>query len=145
MPGIQKFVRLAANLAVASNAVLANTLLVIPIAANQRLTGTATLFITVGATGGIRLSLTAPAGGASYAANFVLVNNGASTVAGAFQAAAAAFTNALANAGTHQVTIEFDIVNGSTAGNVTLQFAQNTSDVLTATLLAGSNIVAIQS
>jgi len=144
MPGIQKFVRLAANV-VAANATLANTGLVIPIAANQRLTGTAILFITVGATGGLRLSLTVPAGGSAYAADYTLVNNVASSVAGAFQAAAAAFANAAANAGTHQVTVNFDIVNGSTAGNVVLQFAQNTTDALTATLLAGSNIVAIQS
>jgi hypothetical protein len=115
----------------------------VPIAANQKVRVRYWLIVSVGATGGVRAKVNVPAGGTSYLASFRLLNTAASTVAGSVQTAAAAFTNALANAGSHILEIEIDVVNGATAGDIQLQVAQNTTDALTLTLKAGSSADAI--
>lgn len=95
---------------------------------------------TVGATGGIRLQLVVPAGGTIFSATIRLNNTVAPSSTIATQQASAAFTNALANAGTHWVEVEAHIVNGATAGTIDLQMAQNTSDALTLTILRGAKV-----
>lgn len=110
----------------------------IAIAANQTLKVRYWTKFTVGATGGVRLQLVVPAGGLIFGATIRLNNTVAPSSTIATQQASAAFTNALANAGTHWVEVEAVIVNGATAGTVDLQMAQNTTDALTLTILRGA-------
>ena len=74
----------------------------------------------------------------------VLQNTVAPSTTLASQNASAAFTNALANAGTHWLEVNLTVVNGATAGTVDLQMAQNTVDVLTLTVLAGGYMIIIK-
>jgi hypothetical protein len=128
----------AAQVVTSSTALVTATGMTIPIAANQEIHIRYHLVFTVGATGGIRFQITVPAAPTFFNNDILLVNTVAPSTSSANQTAQAAFTNALANAGNHFVEGEFHIVNGATAGNVTIQFAQNTSDVLSATLVRGS-------
>lgn len=138
MIGIPNRFRVAADIPVTSSAVLITSTLSFPIAANQKVHARFFLTFSTGATGGIRVQPVVPAAVTNYLANFILYNNGAPSITTANQTSSAAFTNALANAATHNLAIEFDLENGVNAGTVDLQFAQNTSDVLTLTLFRGS-------
>lgn len=140
MIGVKTFYPVAANVAFTSNVTLATVGLKSAIAAGQSQKIRAWVPLTVGATGGLRLQLVVPAGGTIFNATIKLFNTVAPSLTTAAQAASAAFTNAAANAGTHWVEVEATIVNGATAGFVDLQFAQNTSDVLTMTVLRGGTM-----
>ena len=122
------------------NNTLANTNLTIPIAANQTMVGQIFAPTTVtGAASGAQYQLIVPAGGVLYQLQYSIVN--ATTPAIAIIdviTASAAFNNALANINTHCMTAEFTIVNGATAGNVVLQFAQLVTDAAAATLDVGA-------
>lgn len=137
MLGIRTAYAIAADVPFTSNIVPATVGLTSPIAANETQHFRAKIPVTVGATGGVRAVVDVPAGGTLFIASITLINTVAATVAGAVQAASAAFTNALANAGSHILEIEGTIVNGATAGNIDILLAQNTSDVLTMTVEAG--------
>lgn len=140
MIGIRKFFSIVANIVVTSSAVLVSTGLTSPIGANQKQKLRFWVPLSVGATGGVRAQIVVPAGGAVYEATFQLFNTVAPSLTTAIQAASAVFTNALANAGSHWLLIEAYIENGSTAGNVDLQIAQNTSDALSLTVLKGGSL-----
>lgn len=142
MIGIKTFYTIAANI-VKANATPITTGLTSPIAANQRQKVRFWVPFTVGATGGVRAQIVVPAGGVLFTAAIKLFNTVAPSLTTASQLASAAFTNALANAGTHWLEIEADIQNGATAGNVDLQMAQNTTDALTLTILAGGSLEAV--
>jgi hypothetical protein len=149
MPGIVNTYNLAADIPIASSATLQSLNLGptgttggIPIAANQELMVEFWVKVTVGATGGIRAQVVVPSGGAKFSTSIRLENTVAPSVTVATQQSSAAFTNALANAGTHSLYINCYIKNGSTAGKVDLQMAQNTVDVLTLTILEGGEAVA---
>lgn len=135
--GIRTIYAKTANQLFTTNVVLATVGLLSPIAAGQSQKIRAWVPFSVGATGGVRLQLIVPAGGAIFNATIKLFNTIAPSLTTAAQAASAVFTNAAANAGTHWVEVEATIVNGATAGNVDLQFAQNTSDALSLTVLRG--------
>lgn len=111
-----------------------------PIAAGQTQKIRAWIPVTVGATGGVRAQIVVPAGGALFNATIKLFNTVAPSITTAAQAASAAFTNALANAGTHWLEIEAYIVNGANAGDIDIQLAQNTSDALSLTVLRGGTM-----
>lgn len=136
-PGLRTLAYINADIAVTSSAALASVGLVSPIAANQIQHLKYWIPFTVGATGGVRAQVAVPAGGSAFIASITLQNTVAPSTTIATQTASAAFTNAAANAGTHWLEIEVTVVNGSTAGSVDLQMAQNTSDVLTLTILKG--------
>lgn len=136
-PGLRALAYINANVTFTSNVTLASVGLVSPIAANQIQHLRYWIPFTVGATGGVRAQIVVPAGGSAFIASINLQNTGAPSSTIATQTASAAFTNAAANAGTHWLEIEVTVVNGATAGNVDLQMAQNTSDVLTLTVLKG--------
>lgn len=138
MIGIRNFFATLANQVITSSAALVTTGLTSPIAANQTQHVKFWVPFTVGATGGIRAQIVVPAGGVIFNATIKLFNTVAPSLTTATQAASAAFTNAAANAGTHWLEIEATIVNGTTAGNVDLQVAQNTSDALSLTILRGA-------
>lgn len=128
------------NVAFTSNATLATVGLTSPIAAGQTQRFRAWIPFSVGATGGVRAQVVVPAGGTIFLATFKLFNTVAPSLSTASQVASAAFVNALANAGTHWLEIDGTIVNGATAGNIDIQLAQNTVDVLTMTVLRGSEM-----
>lgn len=140
--GITNNYSILVDIAIASSIALQTTGLTSPIAANQRQKLKWWVPFTVGATGGIRAQIVVPAGGSAFLATIKLINTVAPSQTVAAQLASAAFTNAAANAGTHWLEIEADIRNGATAGNVDLQVAQNTSDVLTLTIEAGGSLEA---
>ncbi len=143
--GIRTFFQILANIVVTSSAALVTTGLTSPIAAGQTQKLRFWVPFSVGATGGVRAQLVVPAGGVIFNATILLYNTVAPSMTSAAQAASAAFTNALANAGTHWMLVEATIVNGATAGNVDLQMAQNTSDVLSLTILRGGTCEVIKS
>ena len=135
--GIKQTFAVAANIVVTSSIVPVTTGLTSPIAAGE--TQQLTFFVpfTVGATGGVRAIVNVPAGGTSYLLGATIVNTVTDAIFAETQVAAAAVVNALASAGTHWIAINARIVNGLTAGNVDLAMAQNSSDVLSLTILAG--------
>lgn len=135
--GIPNVFSVAANVAFTSNVTLATVGLTSPIAASQTQKLRFWVPITVGATGGVRCQLVVPAGGTIFLTTIKLFNTVAPATTLAIQTASAAFTAALANAGNHWLEVEATIINGTTAGSVDLQFAQNTSDALTLTVLRG--------
>jgi len=138
MLGISNRFRVAANIAVPASIVPVTSTLTIPVAANQVVHARYCLYFSVGAAGGGRFQITVPAAGVAFATLIKLFNTVAPALVTATQAASAAFTNAIANAGTHALEIEADIVNGVNAGNIDLTFAQNTSDATPITLILGS-------
>ena len=138
MIGIRNFFATLVNQVITSSVALVSTGLTSPIAANQTQHIKFWVPFTVGATGGIRAQIVVPAGGVIFNATIKLFNTVAPSLTTATQAASAAFTNAAANAGTHWLEIEATIVNGSTAGNIDLKVAQNTSDPLSLTILRGA-------
>jgi hypothetical protein len=148
MSGIRVDFRKAANQVFTSNIVLASIGLGgttgIPIAANQRFKVRYWIPFSVGATGGVRAQLAVPAGGTGFIASIRLNNTVAPSATIATQTASAAFTNALANAGTHWLEVEAFVTNGATAGTVDLQMAQNTSDALALTILAGATLEVVK-
>lgn len=120
-----------------TNVVLATVGLISTLAAGMTKHVRAWIPITVGATGGVRLQIVVPAGSTVFDASIRLNNTVAPSATIATQLASAAFTNALANAGTHWLDVEFTVKNGVTAGNVDIQLAQNTSDALSLVVLQG--------
>lgn len=138
--GIRTISTVDANVVFTTNVVLATIGLISPVAAGQTQKIRAWIPFTVGATGGIRAQIVVPAAGAIFNATIKLYNNVAPSLTTAAQAASAAFTNAVANAGTSWLEIEATIVNGANAGNIDIQMAQNTSDALSLTVLRGGSM-----
>lgn len=143
MSGIFNKIKLAANQAFTSNATAATlTGLTVPVPVNSVMWFHAKIFFTVGATGGVRIGFnfdTSPAALVGYAGhNWInntvagtIIGNGTTTIVGSILA------NALANAGTHAAEL-YCVFQSPNAGNLLVQGAQNTSDVLTCTFLANS-------
>jgi hypothetical protein len=140
MLGLRSFYQLIANIVVTSSVAPVTTGLTSPIAALQTQKLRFWVPFTVGATGGVRAIVAVPAGGTIFEATIKLFNTVAPSLTTSIQNGSAAFTNALANAGSHWLEIEVVVVNGATAGNVDLQMAQNTSDVLSLTILRGGSV-----
>lgn len=138
MNGITNSYRVAADVPVASSVALVTTGLTATLAANQTMHFKVHLPFSVGAAGGIRVQPVIPAVPANYEASILLANTIAPSVTVAQQAASAAFTNAIANAGSHYMIIEGTVTNGATAGTLDIQFAQNTSDPAACTVLRGA-------
>jgi hypothetical protein len=137
MIGLRKAFQVAANVPFTSSVALLTVGLTSAIAAGQTQHVRAWIPLTVGATGGIRAQIVVPAAGTLFEATIKLYNTVAPSLTTAIQNASAAFTNALASAGSHWLEIEAYVLNGVNAGNVDIQLAQNTTDVLTMTVLKG--------
>ena len=141
--GIRNFFKNSANQQVAASVVLVDvTGLPVPVAANQTVCLRYKIPFSVGATGGFRFNLAVPAGGTAYMAAMYAFDG--VTVAPGVQVgqvitAAADFANAWAVAGNHHCTIDAVIVNGATAGNITLKFACN-SAANAINVLAGASV-----
>lgn len=97
---------------------------------------------TLGATGGFRFLANGPAVVTTYNALFQIVDLTTAAPAGTpfnfGQTAEAAVANASAVAGTYQLRAQGTVINGAAADTFAFQFAQNTSDVLPITILAGA-------
>lgn len=119
---------------------VAVTSMVTPIAANERRKIVITGAFTLGATGGFRFNLAVPVGGVVYNVYWQVREETTPAVFEDIQVAAADFTNASAVASNYWLTMTANIINGSTAGNVQLQFAQNNATANAGTLLRGMMI-----
>ena len=136
MIGIKNQFIVDADVPFASSTALLTVGLTSPIAANERQTIRAWVPLTTGATGGVQLQVKAPAGGSYFINNVTFFDLVANSFIGTVATSSAPIGDALANAGNHLVTIEATIINGATAGNVDIQFAQN-SAANTTTILKG--------
>lgn len=125
-----------------TNNTLANSDLIIPIGVSQSFIGRAFLPINcAGTASGAQIQVTVPAGGTAYLVGYKIINgNSATVVAADIITASAAISNALANATDHYIEFEITVINGATAGNITVQFAQLVTDAAAATLLSGAFI-----
>jgi hypothetical protein len=139
---INNFKKTAAT-TITSSAVLQDVGLNSEIAANQTQHIRAWVPIDVGATGGVRAQLVVPSGGTLFNCTFKLFNTVAPGLTTAAQTSSSIFTNALANAGTHWLEVEATVINGTASGTVSLEMAQNTSDILPLTILRGAVLQAI--
>lgn len=139
-PGLRNIADINANVVVTSSVALVTTGLTAAIAAGQRMNVVCWVPFSVGATGGVRAQLAVPAGGTIFELTAILCNTVAPSQTLFEQQASAAMTSALANAGDHWLQINATIINGSTAGNVDLQMAQNTSDALSLTIKRGGTM-----
>ena len=129
--GIRKvFITTADQPVAASTALVAVTGLPVPVAAGQTVKIKYHIPFSVGATGGFKFFIDAPAAVTYFMASFEAVD-GVTASPGAqvalVQQAAANFANAWAVAGNHKCEIDVTIVNGVNAGNITLQFACNSA------------------
>jgi hypothetical protein len=115
------------------------TELTTPIAANQKLHIRYYVPITLGGTApGIKFLVNAPSGVSIYKSGAVIYADD-STIALVSQISSEAAQGVtLANAGNHIAIIDVSIVNGSTAGDVVLEFAQNVSDAAATIVQAGA-------
>lgn len=111
--------------------------------ANDRIMWEVKALFTLGATGGFRFLADGPAAPTTFNASYVV--NSLSSAAPAVgerlldgQTAEADFANASAVAATYQLFAYGTFLNGANAGAFAFKFAQNTSDVLPITVLAGA-------
>lgn len=126
---------------VVSSIVLVNvTSMVTPIAVNERRKIEISGAFTLGATGGFRFNLAVPAGGVVYNVYWKVREETSPLDFEDIQVANADFTNASAVASNYWLTMTANIINGATAGNVQLLFAQNNSTANPITLLRGMTI-----
>jgi hypothetical protein len=128
--------------AIASSVVLANSnALSFSVGAIQSFVFTAKIYFNLaGILSGYKFALVSPASPANLIYSIRITNliTGALVNAGAFTASGGTLSGALASAGTHLCEIHGAIDNGASGGNVTVQFAQNTSDAGAITLKNGS-------
>lgn len=136
MIGIKNKFDVAADVAFAASTALLTVGLTSLIAANERQTIRAVVPITTGATGGVKTQLIVPAGGSYFIHSIKIFDLVANTFTGNVATASAAVADPLANAGNHLVEVEATVINGATAGNIDLQFAQD-SAANTTTILKG--------
>jgi hypothetical protein len=117
--------------------------------ANDRIRWEVIGLFTLGATGGFRFLANGPAAPTTYNAQYNIDDLSSATpaVGGRFvngQVAEADFANASAVATTYQLKAHGTFLNGANAGTFAFQFAQNTSDALPITLLAGATFAVWQ-
>jgi hypothetical protein len=140
-------IRQTADQAVASSIALANSnSMAYPLDVNTvYLFKLVAMFNLAGVVSGYRFGLTGPASPTNviYVAEVRNLVATALVLAGTVSAFGAMLTGALAVAGNHLLVAEGTIENGANAGNLTFQFAQNTSDVGAITLKRGSLLTLI--
>ena len=117
--------------------------LTFPIAANETWIVECTLHTTFAAAGGLKIAMNGPSG-ATIRTSAVMDSNGIVPAHGSSGSLAGAIALSPAGATSGLVAVKCIIVNGSTAGNVNLQFAQNVSDVTATTVLANSYLQAVK-
>ncbi len=138
--GIPLGAQATADQAITASTTLANSALILPIAASQSMSGRIFApFTLAGTASGAKFQITVPANGVVYQLGYELIDgNGKSVAQADLLTASASFSNALAHAANYALVAWFRITNGTTAGNVTLQLAQLVSDAGAITLLKGA-------
>ena len=127
----------ATNLTVTSNAVLANSSLTFAVAASTNYRFKFYAFITCGTTGGFSVQLTGPASPTALVTAVGSSDSAGNTSNQSYTTfAATGVTDASVTSG--YVEILGVLQNGSTAGSVTLQFAQRVSNATASVLTAPS-------
>lgn len=128
--GTRSYIHADINDTVVSSAVLENSVFTTPIAAGQKVHIHYSLpFSLAGTAPGIKFQVTTPVNPVLYSSVAKIYNGAGDSlvlVDNITTAAAQGFT--LAATGNHYAEIDFDLQNGSTAGSVVLQFAQNVSN-----------------
>lgn len=129
-----------------NNTLSADPHLVLPMAANTGYSGVIILFISASAAGDFKSRITGPA-----APNYVLLAQAASATTGSTltnRVAAAYDSTDLTQTNTVdfviRIQIQFTVQNGANAGNLTVEWAQNSTSANPTTLLAGSSIEYMQ-
>lgn len=137
--GVRSYAHVDVNDTVSASTVLHSSVLTTPIAASAKVHVHYSLpFILSGTAPGIKFQVTTPTGAVSYNSAAIIYSDADSIVAVSVITTAAAQGFTLATTGNHYATIDFDLINGSTAGNVVLQFAQNVSDAANTILMKGA-------
>lgn len=138
--GTRSFARVSVNDTVNNSATLHSSVLTTPVAAHQRVHIKYTLPVSAASgTPQFKFSVAVPSGSAIFNSSLVAYSgSGDSVVTVDVINTAGAQVAAIASTGTSYVTIEFDLTNGTTAGGVTLQWAQNTANASNSILLAGA-------
>jgi len=108
--------------------------LTFPIAANEEWTTTIQASYVHSAAGGVKAAVTVPSGATMHAS---VIGTGASFYQGATTTSGTAILVVSSGVGTDAV-FKVWVLNGATPGNVTLQWAQNTSDGTSTTARKGS-------
>lgn len=133
--------RKAADQAVTSSTALVSCTFnsTITIKAGQKAHVRFVLPFSVGAAGGFKYQIVVPAAPTSFNNAISIIDTVTPGVLGSVQTSSATFAGALAVAGTHICYMDLDFVNGTTAGIIDLQFAQNSSNGTPITVLLGAS------
>jgi hypothetical protein len=124
-----------------NNTLAADPYLVLPMAANTNYSGTITLYVSASSGGDFKSRITGPASPTRVFLAQVFFNSAgtpSNRIASAYDTSDLAQT-----AGATFIIrgqLNFTVENGANAGNLELQWAQNTTDASAATVLAGSTI-----
>jgi hypothetical protein len=150
MPGIKIGIRtisiVPAAVTTISNTVLATISgLTFPVLAGSLWSLRFYLPFSVGATGGIKLQLIIPATPTFFVMSWKLIQFGTpgTLLDAATQTTSTAIANAAAGAGTNYFEAEATVQN-ALAGNISMQFAQNSSVAATLTMLQGGFMDVVQ-
>lgn len=139
-PGIRTINVLAANQVITSNITLADiTGFTYALPAGKQIKWEMRGIFTLGATGGFRFRANSTAAPTAYNTEWSIVDVTTPTRFDAAQSAAADFANASAVAGNYRIWGSGYIL-ANAATTFSLQIAQNTSDVLSETLLRGATM-----
>jgi hypothetical protein len=143
--GISTINRLAANFPVTSNLTPADiTGFSFAVGPLKRIKWKFRAVFTLGATGGFRFLAHNSHAPTIYNAEWNVAEGATPQDLNLAQSAEAAFANAAAHAATYYCHAEGEIEQDATGGTFSIQFAQNTSDAATATILAGATLEIIQ-
>lgn len=138
-PGLRKYIAQDVADTVTASTTFVSTDLSFTAAANSKYHVRYVVPITlVGTASGIKFQVNAPASPSNYSSALTLFADDNSVGLVSVISAEAAQGVTLANAGNHWALIEFDLINGSTAGTVALEFAQNVSDAGAAIVQRGA-------
>jgi hypothetical protein len=131
---------------VTSSTTTVATDLTFAIAANQKVHATYYVPITLGGTApGIKFLVNAPASPTAYSSSLTLFTDpGDSLALVSVISSEAAQGVTLASAGNHLARFDVTITNGSTAGSVVLEFAQNVSDAAATIVQRGAYVEVVK-
>lgn len=118
--------------------------LVFAIGANEKAAADFHLYVNPSAPpGGLKVAITVPSGATLLVMAVAVATGGATPSFGAGETTTSGAALSMAGSGNlSQVHLHVIVINGSTPGNVQLQWAQSTSDVTATTLKANSYLVA---
>lgn len=124
-----------------TNTVLTSMGVLVPILANTTYAIRVWLpFSLAGVVSGFKFAIAGPAAPTYFISSAQVITSAAALLATTISTLGNAFASALATAATHNCIFDATLVNGASAGNVDVQFAQNVSDAGAITILRGASI-----